>query len=240
MRAGALARAPHALLAYKDFRSLNLSMKLPPIALALFLAGSLFPPLCMAQPHSFVPGASVTKPGYYRNEFFGFSLVFPSAWTVVQQRKPNLFQKQGGDALVRDEVLSREQVAADQSNTHSFLGIANPRKEKNGWNPQILIVAEGIHEGAPFKNAQEYLAHTLKLFDAVRSPKTTIETPPHEVTLGNRKFWRAELSRVDVRQYYYATICKNFALSVIVTAGSSEQLVEADNIAKRVSFSEDE
>jgi hypothetical protein len=207
------------------------------LIIALCVTLACRPPALLAQTGTNSPESGVTKSGYYRNDYFGFSIPFPESWTVVLQRKPHQFQSQGGDALVRDGVLKRGLVNADQSNTHNLLAITDSREESNGWSPQIVIVGEGIHEGAPFKTADEYLVHTIKLLSAIRFPKTIVLTPPRETTLGARQFWRADFARGDVRQSYYATISKGFALSIVVTGGDAAQLSKANGVVQKIHFS---
>jgi len=99
---------------------------------------------------------------------------------------------------VRDGVLSREQVQADQNNTHHLLKLGDPSDESNGRNPSIVIIAEGMREGAPFKDGEGYLAHALRLEAAKASPQFWASGLPREVTLGGRKFYRAELNGGEV------------------------------------------
>jgi len=111
---------------------------------------------------------------------------------------------------VRDGVLSREQVQADQNNTHHLLKLGDPSDESNGRNPSIVIIAEGMREGAPFKDGEGYLAHTLRLEAAKASPQFWASGLPREVTLGGRKFYRAELNGGEVGNtvpiLYYAAM----------------------------------
>ncbi len=181
-----------------------------------------------------------TKPGHYRNDYFGFSLSFPRSWTAVQQRIPHQFQKPGGDILVRDGVLKREVVEADQRNTHTLLNITNRLDPFPDYVPSIAIVAEGIHEGAPFHTAEGYIAHTAKFLSAIRSPKYRIVKAARPVSLGGRQFYRAtfEGTRADFtgRQFYYARLARGFALSIVVSGGDQEQLARADSVLHAIRF----
>lgn len=185
-------------------------------------------------------GDAATKSGTYTNDYFGFSFSFPRSCIVVQQSAPHEFQAAGGDILVRDGILKRGVVTADQQNTHNLLKITNRLDPFRGYVPSITIVAEGIHDGAPFNNAEEYIAHTAKFFTRMRTPIYTLAEPARAVVLGGRPFYRAEFRAEwpdgTVRQFYYAQLIKGFAVSIIVSARDKDQLARMDRILQELRF----
>lgn len=184
--------------------------------------------------------SGTVKPGYYKSDYFGLSLSFPQAWTVVPEKAPHQFQKRGGDALVGDGVLKRDVVDADQGNTHNLLKIISLLDPFTDYTPSIRIVAEGIHEGAPFQNAEGYIAHTTKLLAAMRSSKYRVVETACAVSLGGEEFCRvelaAELPNTTVKQFYYARLIRGFAVSIVVSAGNGDQLARTARILQELHF----
>ncbi|MGA3171716.1 MAG: hypothetical protein ABSE62_11970 [Chthoniobacteraceae bacterium] len=110
-----------------------------------------------------------TRPGFLRSNYFGFSISIPNPWTVVLPKEPHQFQTAGGDTLVRDKVLGRQVVNADQENTQNLAEITNLWDTASSFVPSIKIIAEGIHDGAPFHTAEGYIDYTASLLMKIRA-----------------------------------------------------------------------
>ena len=185
---------------------------------------------------------TVTEAGYYQDNYFEFSFSFPTSWTVVEKTSLNQFQAAGGDVLKNEGILKPNVVKADQQNTTNLLKIENRRDSSTGYVPSIVIVAERLHDGAPFKNAEGYVAHTANLLLRIHSPKYSVVTPTSKVLVGGKEFFRigikSDVPEQTVQQFFYGSLIKGFAVSITVSAGDIDQLKRTDRVLAELRFAD--
>ena len=187
------------------------------------------------------------KDHVYENEFFGLTYALPSLWTVEARQPVKKFMAAGGDALVKDRVLSEKSVKADQSHTYNLLQAISPQADSiTGYSPNISIVAEHLPEDGPITTADAYLRNSINIFTRMTSAHYEVLEDRKKVTIGGREFLRATFRsttqrpdsplRLSILQSQYVTVINGYAFQLILSAGTEKRMEELRSSFEKLNF----
>ena len=222
----------------------------------LILTSILIAGLVNAEPPTFHPDPRLAKGTFknhvYQNDFLELTYFIPEAWTVELQLPVKTFMAPGGDAMVRDGVLRRESVRADQSHTYNLLQAVSPRADFiTGYLPNISIIVEHLPEGGRITTADAYLQNAIRMFKQMTSAHYEILDPRKKLVVGGRDFvradYRATLARPDsptgrlsILQSQYVTVVNGYALQLILSAGTEKRMDDLRGSLEKLQFNHNE
>lgn len=184
----------------------------------------------------------------YTNDYFGLTYAIPESWNVELQQPVKRFMAAGGDVLVRDGVLTRKSVQADQSHTYNLLQAVSPRADSiTGYLPNISIVVEHLPHDGPITTANAYLGNSISIFKRMTSAQFDILEASKKVTLAGTEFVRADYRstmarsdlptpRLSILQSQYVTVVRGYALQLILSAGTEKRMDELRSSLEKMTF----
>ena len=162
----------------------------------------------------------------YHNKFFGMSVTIPADWSVQDQAAQQRLMKVGQRALAGDDKNMQAVMKASEMQTvNLFAAYKYPLGSAVTFNPAILSAAEKVSQLPGIKRGKDYLFHTRQILESgqmnVSFPKEV-----YSLRLGGMDFDVMEVEfhvrGVDIREAYYSTIIKGYALTIISTFSNDE------------------
>ena len=180
------------------------------------------------------------KNSVYQNKYFGLSVPLPPEWSVQDQEARRKLQEAGGTMLAGDDKNLKAVVKASEMTTVNLLTVfKHPQGKPVPFNPNFICMAERVHHMPEIKNGEDYLFQSKKLLETSRIDVSF----PGEITtesVGGREFGvmhvEIPMSDMTIRQKYYATIMKGYALTFIVSYSTDEEESSLQKILKKVTF----
>ena len=174
------------------------------------------------------------------HRYFGFQISIPDQWQVQDTEARKDLQKMGKEIISGDDRNMKAILDASELNTLNLLTVFRyPRGTAVDFNPSFACVAEKVSHLPGIKKGSDYLFHTRNLIEQGKlaykfSPETGSEK------LGGETFdfmdSELDLKRVIVKQRFYATIRKGYALCLVISYQSEEMKQKLDEILKTVQF----
>ena len=177
--------------------------------------------------------------GVYSNNYFDFEIPIPEKWVVQDKEQVKQLQKEGENLIAeKDKELAKKVKAGDISSA-ILLTVFRNRIDTvgNDYNSSFVILVENLGMMSGINKGDDYLAHakTFLQQSGYKSP-----TGFYSETIGNKKFDGMDVSMsskgTEIKQSYYSTIAKHFALSIIISFVTDEQERELKNILNRIKF----
>ncbi len=155
----------------------------------------------------------------YSNQYFEFAITVPSTWSIQNREAITEMGKQGAELIAGDNKAMKKML--DQANEATSLNLFASFQHEVGapvtFNPSVLIVAERVTQLPGVKLGKDYLFHARKL----------LEMSQMDVAF-NQEMYSRSISGFDfdvlpvemnvghvVKQLYYSTIVKGYALCII-------------------------
>jgi hypothetical protein len=176
----------------------------------------------------------------YQNQYFGFSVKLPKDWSVQDQQAQQRIMKKGAQMVAGDNGNLKAMVKASElQSVNLFAAFEHPVGSPVEYNPSIMSVAEVVRELPGIKRGKDYLFQAKKVLQTgqiqVSFPK---EFYPER--LGGVEFdvMESEISMLGkvIRQKYYTTIRKGYALCFIVSFTNDDEAASLRKILDSVEF----
>jgi hypothetical protein len=186
------------------------------------------------------PDVGKSEAGKYTNDYFGFSMTFPAQWAIAPKETAEELQSQGSDIVAGDDPTMQAAVEAAEKNSYQLLMISEkpvgaPVAE---FNANLIVMAEKVSHLPGLTSGADYLASVSNLLQQTELPYQPVGEI-QEVEIGGRKFHRADFSLatngVEVKQSYFATIDKGYALGFILS-GTDGTMPSLEEITQSVAF----
>ena len=176
----------------------------------------------------------------YHNNFFALNVPFPKDWSVQDQTEQQRLAKLGGKLISGDDKnLQAEMKIGELQTVNLFAVFEHPPGSPVDFNPSILSVAENVRHAPGIKRGKDYHFQAKKVLEG---GQLDISFPKDIYTqqLGGVDFdvMEAQIrSRgVVVKQKYYATIMKGYALCMVTSYATDEQEASLQKILSGVTF----
>ena len=182
---------------------------------------------------------SVTN-SVYRNEYFGLTVTLPSEWSVQDNEARQQMMQTGREVIAGDDRNLKAAVKASEMKTvNLFAAFKHPVGTPVPYNPAIACVAERVRQMPGIKRGKAYLFHARKLLEAGQLSVSF----PSEISaesVGGRDFdvmpVDMSMAGMTIRQKYYPTILKGYALSFVLCFTTDEDESALQDILKTVSI----
>ncbi len=178
--------------------------------------------------------------GVYSNNYFDFEIPVPEKWVVQNKEQVKQMQKQGEDLIAEKDKELAKKIRAGDISTAILLTVFKNRIDTvvvNEYNSSFVILAENLGTMSGINKGDDYLAHA-KTF--LQQSGYKFPSGFYSEKIGNKKFDGMDVSMnskgTEVKQSYYSTISKNFALSIIISFVTDEQERELKNVLNRIKF----
>jgi hypothetical protein len=176
----------------------------------------------------------------YKNNYFGMTVTLPSDWSIqsqeVQKRNLNTGEKiLAGD----DKNLGAVMKVSELKVVNLFSASKYPKGSPVPYNPSIISLAENVRDLPGIKRGSDYHFHAKQL---LQSGSLDVSFPKDIYTqsLGGIDFdiMEAEIHvrGIVVRQKYYATIMKGYAVSIIISFTTDEDEASLQKIVDTLKF----
>ena len=202
---------------------------------------SLFLAAC-SKPASEEIGFGHFEGNRYFNEYFGFQIDFPKAWSIQDQQATDSISELGGDILAGENKKMKSALRAAELQTVNLFAVFKfmPGSPVDS-NPSILCAAEKLKFAPGIKRGSDYLFHVKKLMS---SGSVAYNFPKEFYTenLDGNDFdvleAEMDLGVVKVKQLYYASIVKGYALGIILSYTTEAEKSELLDVIKTMEFSQ--
>jgi hypothetical protein len=173
----------------------------------------------------------------YTNDYFGVHLTIPEGWRVADEAGTRQINETGAKLMAGDSAEKRARLEEAAKKTLSLLTIGKPISTAAGVESAILILAAEPIPACLIKTPQEYLGHAKRLLPS-SAMKMKVGEEIRTETIGGVEFAYFELESEQpggvVKQKYYATLKKGYALLVISTYSSDKSLQAIEEVLKSV------
>jgi hypothetical protein len=163
----------------------------------------------------------VVENSVYRNDYLGFRMKLPPAWSVQDREAQKRIAEAGGKLLTGDDKNLKAMLKASELQTvQLFAAFKHPVGAPVRFNPSVICIAERVSHLPGIKSGQDYHFHTRRVLEAGQV-KVSFPREVAAETLGGRSFdvMHVDMSvaNVAVRQKYYASIIRDYALVCVVS-----------------------
>lgn len=177
--------------------------------------------------------------GVYRNSFFELELAVPAEWSVTKGNSEEIMWKAGELGVKEQAPDLGEGVDASRDRTERLLTLTRFEPgTRIDLNPNLLLMGERIDHLPGLRNGDDYLLHNATTL--VNDLGYELVRPAHPVEIGGRGFHRADLRLGEVTQSFIATLKGPYALTVILSATTPEQMRELEALAASIRFATDD
>ena len=109
----------------------------------------------------------------------------------------------------------------------------------DGFNPNLTLMAERVSHFPGVKSGSDYLFHISKLLLGSQVQYQR-RTDTFLTKLGETEFFRADFSmtlpEMTIDQAFFATKRGDYALSIVLSAATEEQMARLEEIASSIRF----
>jgi len=211
----------------------NLLFKAQVILLLVLLAG------CAKKASDEIDFGTITD-SVYRNNYFELNVPLPKDWSVQDQTEQRKFMTTGRKLLSGDDKNMQAVLKASELQSVSLFAVfEHPPGSPVSYNPSIMAVAENVRALPGIKKGRDYHFHAKKLLE---SGQLDVSFPKDIYTqqLGGVDFdvmeVKIQLRGTAIRQKYYATIMKGYALCVVVSFVTDEQNASLQKLLNGLTF----
>ncbi|MEO1591355.1 MAG: hypothetical protein AAFU71_08700 [Cyanobacteria bacterium J06632_22] len=189
---------------------------------------------------SVAPNAGAVTAGTYTNDFFGFTMEFPTEWAVASDETAEELQDMGSDIVAGDDAALQASIEAAEQNTYQLLMISEQPvgAPVTTFNPNVVVMAEKVSHLPGIATGGDYLINVSNLLTQTELPYES-KGEPYEVEIGGQTFHRADFSLnaggMDIKQSYLALIKDGYALGFILS-GTDESITQLEDIATSMKF----
>lgn len=177
----------------------------------------------------------------YKNNYFGFSLKIPEKWQVQDNETKKMIMERGKRLAAGNEGSLKELIDASELHTVNLLTMfQHPLGTPAAYNPGFVIVAEKISHVPGITSGRDYLFLAKQLMERAQI-KYTFAKDTYSESISRLSFHVMEVemntASLTVKQKYYVTIMKGYALLFITSYFTDEELKRQDEVIKSIKFS---
>ncbi len=177
----------------------------------------------------------------YKNKYFGFSLKIPEKWQVQDNETKKMIMERGKKLAAGNEGSLKELIDASELHTVNLLTMfQHPLGTPVDYNPAFVIVAERISHLPGITSGRDYFFHAKQLMERAQI-KYTFAKDTYSESISRLSFHVMEVemktASLLVKQKYYVTIMKGYALLFITSYTTDEEWKRQDEVIKSIKFS---
>ncbi len=170
----------------------------------------------------------------YRNAYFGLELNIPATWNIQDSEQKKAMMEQGGKLMAgSDKTLQAVYDASALNSVVLLSAFKHPVGAAVDSNPNVTMIAEKITHAPGIKRGSDYLFHARKAMESGQV-SMSVRKDVYEKKAGDALFAVMDVDlkvgKKTVKQMYYATVLKGYALSIIITYTSPGELKELDAV----------
>lgn len=182
-----------------------------------------------------------TKNGKYTNSYFGFELDVPKDWVVQNQEQIEMVENFGKNAVAGDNEIMKAIIKASEINSATLLQVFNYELGTPvDYNSNMTIIIENVKLFPGIKTGHDYLTSVRKLLQQSQIQYEQIDEEFTPKMFSEQEFYLMNTTVIhagnSIRQRYYATVLKDFALGIVVSYVTPEQEKEIDAALNTLTF----
>ncbi len=182
------------------------------------------------------PDFGKTENSVYRNEFFGMTMTIPKGWSTPDDAG----RRKVFDEHVKKTGNEENRIVADNIQTFNMLmAFKYPKGEPILVNPNIVILAESVLDSPEITRGKDYLLLMKNYLPTDRLPMSISDEITTEA-FGGKPFDLLEVKiagpNLVMKQNFYSTIFKGYALNVTVTYVSEQDEATLNEILQSITF----
>ena len=174
----------------------------------------------------------------YTNKYFGMSVTVPADWNIQDQSALRRLMKKGEALLSGDDKNMKATIKASELRVvNLFAAFEHAPGSPVTFNPSIMSLAESVQDMTGIKRGSDYHFHARQFLE---SGQIKINFP-HDIytkSVGGVDFdvmdTEMPVRGLVIKQKYYATIVKGYALVFILSAVDDAQVAELQKILDTV------
>lgn len=184
--------------------------------------------------------AGTVKDSTYTNSFFGIQLRIPEGWQVQDNEATRALLERGRTLAAGDDKNLNAILNASVQKSLTLLTVfKHPPGSPVDSNPSFMCIVERIQGLPGIKKGSDYLFHVRKGLSSAKI-QPTFEKDIYDAPVGGLEFGILEakliIGKTTVRQKYYTTILKGYALSFISSYALDEEMVTQNAIIESIKF----
>ena len=184
--------------------------------------------------------AGTVKDSTYTNAFFGMQLRIPDGWQVQDNEATRALLERGRTLAVGDDKNLNAMVSASEQKSLTLLTVfKHPPGSPVDFNPSFMCIVERIQGLPGIKKGSDYLFHVRKGL-SLSKIQFTFEKEIYDAPVAGLEFGVLEtkliIGKAAIRQKYYTTILKGYALSLIISYSSEEELQTHNKTIESMKF----
>ena len=176
----------------------------------------------------------------YQNKYFDMTINIPSDWSIQDYEAKQQIVNTGQNILSGDDKnLQAILKASELQSVNLFMIFEHPLGTPVPFNLNIACVAERVEHMPGISTGKDYHFHVKKILESGKIdfsfPK---EIYPENISGVDFDVMSIELTMpvMTVKQEYYSTIMKGYALSFIISFTDDEERNTLINILKTLTF----
>lgn len=181
------------------------------------------------------------KDGKYTNSYFGFELEIPKDWVVQSKEQTQELEKMGKDILAGEDETMQAIIKASEVNSATLLQVFQYEVGSPvDYNPNFTMAIENTKAFPGIKSGSDYLVSARKMIKQTPMEFEHIDEEFTSKTFSGQEFYLMNVtmkySGNSIYQKYYATLLKDFAITMVVSYNTPEQEKEVDSIVNSLKF----
>lgn len=186
-----------------------------------------------------LPDAGKVVGSTYSNEYFGLELTIPDGWRIADEAATRQIDEKGADLMAGDSEEKRKLLRDAVSKNINLLTIGKMISTGDESESAVLIIGAEAVPAWLVKTPQEYTSQARRLLQSSAMP-VKVEEGTRSKTIGGVEFAVLHVSIEQpgglVKQHYYATLKKGYALFIISTFLSDRSAQPIEEVLKSVKF----
>jgi hypothetical protein len=186
-----------------------------------------------------VPDEGTVVGSTYTNEYFGLQLTIPEGWRIADKASAQKIDQLGADLVAGDSAEKRAQLREAASKNINMLTMGKLIAVGGVSESALLIVGAEAVPAWLVKTPQEYVGQARRLLQSSAMP-VKVEEGTRSETIGGVEFIVLDVSSEQpsglVKQHYYTTLKKGYALFIISTYASNQSSEAIEEVLKSVKF----
>jgi hypothetical protein len=176
----------------------------------------------------------------YTNDFFGLTLTLPAGWKAQGEAVRERNREAGRKNFDTGDPAARARLEKSVGNTLNLLtAYQYPVGSAVHFNPAFLCAAERIPAAASGATDADYMAVLKQTFRYSRAP-ITVDRDVYTEQVGGETFAVVDITTrfpdAVGHQRYYAHIRRGYALSLVLTYLTDEQLRTLEGVVESARF----
>lgn len=173
----------------------------------------------------------------YTNSYFDFELAIPKNWVVVTNSELDDLQEESTEIFTESDSSFKKMVNATKVSSANLLTVFQYKiGTSTHYNPCISMLVENVAKSSSMKSGSDYL-QTVKLLMTKSGIAYNLENSQiKKEIIDSIEFYKfaveVKVKNIKPKQYYYTTIIKGFAVSIIISYINESQEKDLLNAIK--------